>query len=436
MKKEFKDITQLILTFIIIVIISYITIFDVRGEIRKFVLIIAIFIYFMVSYKKNVFILFFLIPFTADLQFFIFNIPFIALLQSIFLFKCFVKNIFVINKKQLSLLIIIMVLQSFSILLYNTDILNILILLLNLLIFITISTIAKYNKHEIYINSFNAFLFGMVVATIAGFFRTGMLQTLQSWERYSGLWTDPNFFGLLILISISYLLCRISELKRKINLCWIIPLLIILFYSGYRSYSRTFVYAFVLLIGIYLFTNILKYLKNPKRYFGNTIFLIIITIISIFYFFNKYLGDIINRRGLISDQGDDWTNGRLTNQLDLVEQWLKNITTMIFGTGIQNNKILLQNISRYHLISHNTLVDIFIEFGLIGAVCIFLIFVITMFKRKKEFKLIFNLKGSFILLIILYSVTLSMLSSDFLYMMIGLFPSIQLVENTAQNSGG
>lgn len=395
-----KDIGIIMIS---VLMISMLTILNIRGNFRIISLLLILVLYSVSYQNTKLWLLFFLAGFNTDLNVSLAGVPYITILQMLFIITIFFRRHWKIEGYIFLTMISLFGMQLYSILKCNANIINIITFGLNLLLLYSISNM-NVSVKKIY-SIYLAFILGMIITLIAAIFRDDSF-FVESYVRFKGLWTDPNFLGMFCVIAIIFLFQIVR--KNLIMMLGASPFFLLLLYCGYRTYSKTFILAIIFLTGLL----ILQILKSDSRAIVKMIYLIVL-LGAIYYVFNNYFLEIINLRGSIYQANTNWTNGRLTDTTILLNAWLRKIGTILFGIGIGNS-------FSYAAVAHNTYVEILAQFGVMGTGILILCFTNLILKSGISFKDFRNANVQYIYIILLYAAALSMESTDLVYYLVGL----------------
>lgn len=410
-----KKILRNGLLIIAVVAISVITIMDLRGAVRYICAGLFMLAYVCQTVENKTASLFFITTFTADLQVSIAGIPFITLLQLIYIVQIIfgIKNKLIV--KSVIGIGIICMLQIPSVIFYQQTFLHIVVFAVNMLVMVSIVYESINRNGKFSDNCLLFFTVGLTVTLIAGILRDSRN---VSWERYTGLWTDPNFLGLFCLIGISILVSK-SQLKAK-NLLMYMPLMVLFIYSGYMTLSRTFIIVFVLFI-VY---TIIKVLTSNSIKFGAKLLTLVVVVICLILFYENVWTSIVNQRGITAGEGDI-THGRVEATKTLLDYWINQIPALLFGIGVDNS------IGLGFEQTHNSYADTLIFFGIFGVMSI-IGFIGILYKNAHiRIKDLYNDKALYIAIFVVYAGTLSLYNTDALYLFFGLLPGI--IKNAKAN---
>ena len=209
-----------------------------------------------------------------------------------------------------------------------------------------------------------AFIGGMLFSTIIGFVKTKIPRMLSFFPkletetilgdvktRFSGLFDDPNYFSVPIILCIY--LCLISLFYEKNNkLLWT---LVFSFFSicGFLTISKSFflLYCFVLLFFVLFGEN-----KSVK---SRVFFCFLICVVFLIMGLNSLFDSVIYRFTESLNKGDV-TTGRMTIWKMYIERIISSFKIMLIGDGIGGSYLNGRA-------SHNTYIEIVYQIGLLGG---------------------------------------------------------------------
>ncbi|MDY0277802.1 MAG: O-antigen ligase family protein [Acholeplasma sp.] len=379
-------------------------------------------------------IVFILSPISANIIQFYFLLPFqnylvvnlmgslIIILQIILIFKLLFSQS-VIKKQDLGLILLFAFFQMLTIFFAKSDIISI----LNFIIVIFSISLIKSN---IFVNDNNlkeysmfAFIIGLVLSIVVALFVLN-----ERYYRFSGLWTNPNIFGLQLLIGISLIL----YINRSI-----LPVIIkfafigLFLYSISLTESRSSIFG----LGIVVFLYLAYYLKKIRKQGFNFrsikffVFLFVSTA-SAFLIFNLVLMPIIASRGIVSD-GDDISSGRFTHLINNMFIFFSNGKQINFliGTGIDNSIGFLSKFSPNLGGTHNTYAEMLIASGFLGLTIWIILLFSFILRGSKEFYILPALG-----VIFFYTFTAHLNASLFIYYLL-LFTSLNTNSQNSKSKG-
>lgn len=222
------------------------------------------------------------------------------------------------------------------------------------------------------------FLLGHIITTLLGLFKgyTRYIEFVpldyEGWGvgqylRFSGLTYDPNFYTINAVIALCVLLFGYQfELKNSIG--WIICVLITVIF-GLLTYSKSCFLCFII-IGIFAI------IKTPKK-IRNKIFLFLPFLIALMIIFRNDINGVVNtimERFNSEDGVDGITTGRSTLWWQYIELIFSSAKSFLIGNG------LIPEAGQKA--AHNTYLEIFYKFGIIG----FLFEIIYFWASYKQIK--------------------------------------------------
>ena len=177
--------------------------------------------------------------------------------------------------------------------------------------------------------------------------------------RLCGFYGDPNFYSAQIVTAFGGLLLVVAN-KKKNNVLHIV-LAIVLFFCGATSLSKSFLISILLVLVFWLFT-ILRH--NPSKPIG-AIFGFVLTFAILFFVgaFDNIVEQYTVRFDSVTD-ASDLTTGRTDLWLEYLRFMFTNPIDLFFGQGYTSV------FNGVHKGSHNTLIQLLYQFGIIGVVFI------------------------------------------------------------------
>ena len=196
-------------------------------------------------------------------------------------------------------------------------------------------------------------------ANIRKFVRVDSYSTII---RRCGFYGDPNFYVGHILACLSGTLSLILQYNKRKHIVLLGIIALLLFYCGFLSGSKSF----VLISAFIIFLWIVAILKLRGRA-GLKIILLVCLVSACMYItsslmFNDLIEVILTRFSFANDL-DSFTTGRISLWQSYVNEIFGNIKVFFLGRGITNIKINGRG-------SHNTIIQIFYQLGVIGFVAI------------------------------------------------------------------
>lgn len=261
-----------------------------------------------------------------------------------------------------------------------------------------------YSTHFI-IGTLLSIVYGFIVRYINGGLVFALINN-SIVTRNSGASGDSNYFGLYILISVSFLIMNLFIEKKNYLKTFFLSIFMI--FMGLTSTSRMY-YLILTVIILLLAFLLFKSLFSKK-------WLTAILILSISFLFIFFLRDYINLNldFLISRFSDsDLSNGRNAIRNSYISTLKSNPLYEMFGIGIPKYN-LRSGVMAY---AHNLYIEIFVCNGILGTIIIMLFFLRFIFSHLKFNNLIF---GFPLLLIVIAGLSLNFIEVDCFYLLFGL----------------
>ena len=228
-------------------------------------------------------------------------------------------------------------------------------------------------------------------------------------HRFSGLYQDPNYFSIIIIICILCLL--IFAYLKELNIYFAHALSIILAVFGLLTYSKIF---YVILVAIILILISIR-IKSSGKLLESSI--IAAVIICAFYYLAYRYGIIANI--LYRFRADDISNNRYAIWSNYISYFGQSLKTLIVGDGIGCGVLGRAG-------AHNFYLELIYYLGLIGG-SIYISLCLYLLKAGKKIEQYRPLNFSLLLLMNVVSLTLGMLlNNDFPFILM----SIWIVMNT------
>jgi len=264
-----------------------------------------------------------------------------------------------------------------------------------------------------------AFALGVFMSGLEGFGYVhpeyGGYDATLNWARYKGLWTDPNVFGMFCWVSF-FILINLKPEKSKVMLL-LSPVLLGLLYMGTLTLSRSFVVVGALMAVVY-------FSCSARQFSFRSIVMMLTLMIGVLYGIDYaiHLAEVRVNVG-----GDDFSNGRFYRTAQTILFTMDRIPTFLFGTGFSNIGYYTDTF-KWHEVPHNTYVDVFSFFGIVGVVAVF--FPLMAFRKATAtvIRKMFSYRGHYMLAMMLYGLTLSMLKYELLFIFIAIHMASSLTE--------
>ncbi len=177
--------------------------------------------------------------------------------------------------------------------------------------------------------------------------------------RYCGFYGDPNFYAAQVLAALSGCLVLVLKITSKRQIALLCVLIVCLVYCGLMSASKSFLLLSVVLLLLWLGQLLIQKGKVEQK-----VILIGITALSAVYIASSALFgdlfDIVMSRFANANNLSDFTTHRTEIWVDYIDEIFSNFKILLLGNGFTNIK--LNDVG-----SHNTLIQLIWQFGLIGA---------------------------------------------------------------------
>ena len=367
--------------------------------------------------------MFFLFPYTMIYKFNVGSTSLFTYLTLVFMLVFLFKNRFRINKKFLlcfgflALYLIIGMGNNY------TDFIKLLSMAVIASLFTTLIDRENFSNIVLYVclGTVTSALIGLRKAAwpaLAAFFSNLKTEYINGVEtyRFTGLYMDPNYFSILVIICLVSLL--IFAFKKEIKSGLAVVLAIALVYFGCLTYSRLFYLSLMIAI---VFVLVLR-MKSTGKIIGSIALLSVALIMGLYF---------ANKAGIISNilyrfSATDITNNRTNIWGQYIDYFNSSVKTLFLGDGI--------GASYYNGVGpHNTYIEMVYFLGIIGSlIYVGMYWCILKTGRCIEKRKFVNYSLLFILMIM--SATLGMLFSNdfgFLMMLVWLFMNTEIgKENT------
>lgn len=214
--------------------------------------------------------------------------------------------------------------------------------------------------------------------------------------RRSGFYWDANFYTAHILAAISGALALLLQEEKKGRMIFLGVIIGFLFYCGFLSGSKSF----VLVAGVLLVLWITAIMRMRGKA-GLKATLIFFLILGVVYIATSALFSglitVIATRFSFAKNLDTFTTGRIGLWENYFNELFSNIKVFFLGKGFTNIKINGRA-------SHNTIIQLFFQFGVLGAP-VLIYWIVCFFregkhalkiKEKREMKSLIVAVGSFL----------------------------------------
>lgn len=238
------------------------------------------------------------------------------------------------------------------------------------------------------------------------------------YDRFSGLAGDANYYSQLVLCAVALSLgdALVKGSKRVQFFDLIVTVFLIV--QGARSYSKSYyitlfivIVAFCILLGRRAFTGS----KQKAALFIVCMPLLLgtVAVVAIELIMPGFM--------LRMETGQDISTGRFDIWSSYISGWLSNISYVVFGLGFDNARHVVGSGDA----AHNAYLELFVELGLLGIICLAVIWAPAL----KSFKNIFNEPR--VLYLVPLAVTclgLALSDYDFVYLCISVLPCFRYLQ--------
>ena len=202
--------------------------------------------------------------------------------------------------------------------------------------------------------------------------------------RRCGFYGDPNFYTAQITAALGGALMDLLQEKKKGQTVFQFVLIVLLVYCGFLSGSKSFVLTTMCMLVIWSIA--LFRMRGRIGFKLITIFaaLLVVVFIATSVMFRDLI-DVLQTRFSFSNNLSDFTTGRTELWKNYAVELLTDWKTLFLGKGFTNIKVGGKS-------SHNTILQMVYQFGLIGfvpllawSVCFFLDAPSKMGPRKRQF---------------------------------------------------
>lgn len=225
----------------------------------------------------------------------------------------------------------------------------------------------KYDFYQVVV----FFSLGIILASLCALFFADSANIrrfikVDSWAaviRRSGFYRDANFYTAQVLAALGGALALVLREVKKGRLVFLFCIILFLLYCGFLSGSKSF----VLVVACLLVLWIIAVAKMRSRT-GLKITLLIALVMTVIYIatsvmFSDLISVMLTRFSSTRDL-DTFTTGRTELWAVYLKEIFGGIKVFFFGQGFTNVKINDRS-------SHNTLIQILYQFGVLGAPVLF-----------------------------------------------------------------
>lgn len=177
--------------------------------------------------------------------------------------------------------------------------------------------------------------------------------------RLSGYYSDPNFYSAQISAALSGVMLLIIKAKEQRKRIFLIIMALVLLYCGLLSASKSF----IITIGFILVIWLLRILTMRGSSTGKLLLVIGVAVAVVVVISSDIFSDlwaIVSFRFQQSDNLSGLTTGRSEIWISYFDVLMTDVKLLLIGNGFVNAEV------NGHA-SHNTIIQIIYQFGLIGA---------------------------------------------------------------------
>ena len=256
-----------------------------------------------------------------------------------------------------------------------------LLFMMLLVLFPVVKEELNYNKYDFF-QCIVFFAVGIIVAAlsakvlvvysnIAKYIKIDSYQTIV---RLSGYYGDPNFYSAHITAALAGCLAIIQNSKSKKNIIMLSILSLLLLYCGMLSGSKSFVLVAGLVFILWIFEVLFMRGRFSMKFMMITGIIAVILYVVFSGRLNGLIGVLITRFSNASNLSN-LTTGRTELWASYIETIFYDAKIFLIGKGFTN--ILVNGRA-----SHNTLLQIIYQFGVIGGT-VLTVWIISFFREKR-----------------------------------------------------
>ena len=199
--------------------------------------------------------------------------------------------------------------------------------------------------------------------------------TFQTITRLSGFYGDPNFYTAQITAALSGMLLMMLMEHRKSRFITMIVFTVLLVYCGFLSGSKSF----ALVFGLTLMLWLIELARMKGRPILKLLIVIMGILITWYISTSSLFSDliqVISTRFSSASNISDFTTGRTELWASYFDALFHDPKLLLLGRGFTNIKINDRS-------SHNTLLQMIYQFGVIGAP-VLIVWIICFFRDSGE----------------------------------------------------
>ncbi len=224
-------------------------------------------------------------------------------------------------------------------------------------------TVKKYDFYQVVA----FFSLGIIIAAfgalvlenfpnIARYIRVASYSTIT---RRSGFYGDSNFYTAQITSALGGCLVMILKERKRGRIAFLGIMTVLLLYCGFLSASKSFVIVSACVVVLW----IIEILRMRGRTGLKITLLVSIVLLAVFIATSAIFGELIEvvlTRFSYSSDLESFTTGRTLLWQSYIEEILGNVKIFFLGKGFTNVKVNGRG-------SHNTLLQVFFQFGFLGV---------------------------------------------------------------------
>ncbi|KWW35849.1 MAG: hypothetical protein F083_2387 [bacterium F083] len=195
--------------------------------------------------------------------------------------------------------------------------------------------------------------------------------------RYVGMLRDANYYSMNALLII-FGAGTYEKLTKKNSIIFIVLFSVL----GFVSISKMFI--LVLLAGL-----IIRFLvvRDKKISFSKTIVFFLVILVSIIAVYKTGLGNLIYEKYIYRSERTSFLTGRDDIQKYYIKKMYDEPSVLLLGRSTNYSQVLGlgedgNNVAFKNFVSHNTILDCFLSWGIIGTI-VYLLFIINIFQKYK-----------------------------------------------------
>ena len=195
-------------------------------------------------------------------------------------------------------------------------------------------------------------------------------QSLILTDRFSGLWGDPNYYSIHLIVCIAIISVLFS--RKEINGIGFYGIYISMILFGAMTGSKSFIF---MLVFVTVFTILL--LIKEKQY-SHSVFFIAVIAVGVVLLVSGYIdvfSKVLYRMQNLTNSG--MSTGRTEIWKSYYDLYNDNLSLLMFGSGLGQGFLLR--------VPHNSFLDVFALFGVAGAVLVFSTFFVSI-KQNSEIR--------------------------------------------------